>query len=316
MKKIIALLATSCALLLNTYAQDDLLNELVKEDSAKVKQDITIATFKSTRVINMNSTEMTGLNNLQFMIIHHFGNIWQDGGFNNNFGRLLGLNAGFANTYMSFDYTPIRWMNLGLAFAGNSSLEGTAKFKLMRQQSGQHNYPVSIAWLSTARYDANKSVPSPNDFEWNRFSYLHQLIIARKFSESISLQLIPSMVHNNIISYGAGNEHNVFSIGMGGRVKLTNKTAITFEYSRQLNMYKNVIDKSGEIVDYSPNLVSLGYDWDTGGHIFQFFLTNSSYASNLLQLTTNPIRDNLGQWSLGFNLNRSYSMKKSVKAVD
>jgi hypothetical protein len=264
----------------------------------------------------MHSTEMTGLNNLQFMIIHHFGNIWQDGGFNNNFGRLLGLNAGFANTYMSFDYTPIRWMNLGLAFAGNSSLEGTAKFKLMRQQTGQRNYPVSIAWLSTARYDANKSVPSPNDFEWNRFSYLHQLLIARKFSESVSLQLISSMVHNNIISYGAGNSHNVFSIGMGGRVKLTNKTAITFEYSRQLNMYKNVIDKSGEIVDYSPNLVSLGYDWDTGGHIFQFFLTNSSYASNLPQLSTNPIRDNLGQWSLGFNLNRSYSMKKSVKAVD
>jgi hypothetical protein len=316
MKKIIALLATSCALLLNTYAQDDLLNELVKEDSAKVKQDITIATFKSTRVINMHSTEMTGLNNLQFMIIHHFGNIWQDGGFNNNFGRLLGLNAGFANTYMSFDYTPIRWMNLGLAFAGNSSLEGTAKFKLMRQQTGQHNYPVSIAWVSTARYDANKSVPSPNDFEWNRFSYLNQLIIARKMSESISLQLIPSWVHNNIISYGAGNSHDVFSIGMGGRVKLTNKTAITVEYSRQLNMYENVIDKSGEIVNYSPNLFSLGFDWDTGGHIFQFFLTNSSYASNLLQLTTNPVRDNLGQWSLGFNLNRSYSMKKSVKAAD
>lgn len=315
MKKFIPILA-ACGLLFSTaFAQDDLLDELKKEDSAVVKQDITIATFKSTRVINMHSTEITGLHNMQFMIIHHFGNVWQDGGFNNNFGRLLGLNAGFANTYMSFDYTPIRWMNLGLAFAGASSLEGTAKFKILRQQTGLHNYPLSIAWVSTARYDANKSVPTPNDFEWNRFSYLNQLLIARKFSESISLQLIPSWVHYNIISYGAGNTHDIFSVGMGGRVKLTHKTAITFEYSRQLNMYENVIDKSGEIVNYSPNLFSLGYDWDTGGHIFQFFISNSSYASNLFQLSTNTVKDNLGQWSLGFNLNRSYSMKKSVKAT-
>jgi hypothetical protein len=96
-------------------------------------------------------------------------------------------------------------------------------------------------------------------------------------------------------------------------MKLTDKTALTFEYTRQLNMYEDVIDKTGEIVNYTPNLFSLGYDWDTGGHIFQFFLTNSAYASNLTQLTVNPEKDNLGQWSLGFNLNRSYTVKKKVK---
>jgi hypothetical protein len=74
-----------------------------------------------------------------------------------------------------------------------------------------------------------------------------------------------------------------------------------------------VIDKSGEIVSYSPNLFSLGYDWDTGGHVFQFFVTNSSFASNIPQLTVNSEKDNFGQWSIGFNLNRSYSMKKTVK---
>ena len=78
-------------------------------------------------------------------------------------------------------------------------------------------------------------------------------------------------------------------------------------------MYENVIDKTGEIVSYSPNLFSLGYDWDTGGHIFQFFLTNSSFATNVAQLSVNPIKDNVGQWSLGFNLNRSYSVKHKVK---
>jgi hypothetical protein len=294
-------------------AQDDLLGELEKEDSAQVKQDITIATFKSTRIINMHSTEMTGAKNLQFMIIHHFGELWDTKEGANNLGRLFGMNAGFANTYMSFDYSPNKWLNLGLAFAGDMNLEGTAKFKLMRQQTGLHNYPVSIALVSTARTNFSDADPAPNDFEWNKVSYLNQLLIARKFSESFSLQLMPSWVHYNIVAYGSGNSHDIFNIGLGGRMKLSDKTAITFEYTRQLNMYENVIDKSGEIVSYSPNLFSLGYDWDTGGHVFQFFVTNSSFASNIPQLTVNSEKDNFGQWSIGFNLNRSYGMKHKVK---
>lgn len=313
MKRILLISFVSLLFSGSLLAQDDLLAGLVAEDSSKVKENITIATFKSTRIINMHSVEMTGEGNLQFMIIHHFGEIWDNSEGGANFARLLGLNAGFANTYMSFDYTPVRWMNLGIAWAGNTTMEGTAKFKLMRQQSGVRNYPVSIATVSTVNWNASNKLETPNDLYWNRFSYLNQLLIARKFSESVSLQLIPSWVHTNIVAYGNNDLHDVFSIGMGGRIKLTNKTAITFEYARQLNGYDNVIDKTGEIVSYSPNLFSLGYDWDTGGHIFQFFFTNSSYASNLPQLSTNTVKDNLGQWSLGFNLNRSYSIKHKVK---
>lgn len=313
MKRIVLLTIASLFFAGVVFAQDDLLADLKSEDSAKIKENITIATFKATRIINMHSVEMTGAGNLQFMIIHHFGAIWDDTEGASNFGRLFGLNSGFANTYMSFDYTPVRWMNLGVAFAGNSTLEGTAKFKILRQQTGVHNYPVSVAWVSTANVNVSKSLETPNDFYWNRFSFLHQLLVARKFSDKFSLQFTPSMVHRNIVAYGIENAHNIYSLGLGGRMKLTEKTAITFEYTRQLNMYENVIDKTGEIISYSPNLFSLGYDWDTGGHIFQFFFSNSAYASNLAQLSVNPVKDNFGQWSLGFNLNRSYSVKHTVK---
>lgn len=313
MKKIVPLFLAFSIMVGHALAQDDLLGELKQDDAATVKKDITIATFKSTRVVNMHSTEITGVNNFQFMIIHHFGEIWTKAEEGSNVARLLGMNGNFASTYMSFDYSPKHYLNLGLAFAGSANIEGTAKIKLVRQQTGLHNYPVSVVWLSTAHFNAAKSVPAPNGFGWNKWSYLHQLLVSRKFSESFSLQVMPSVVHYNIVSYGIGNEHDVFSMGIGGRMKLTHKTAITLEYSRQLNMYQSVIDKSSEIVNYSPNLFSLGYDWDTGGHIFQFFLTNSSFASNLPQLSTNPVRENLGQWSIGFNLNRSYSVKKSVK---
>jgi hypothetical protein len=313
MKKIIIPFIALFTCGLSAIAQDDLLGELEAEDSAIVKENITAATFKATRVINMQSVEMTGLHNMQFMIIHHFGALWDSDEGAGNFGRLFGMNAGFANTYMSFDYTPIKWMNLGVAFAGNSSLEGTAKFKLMRQQTGKKNYPVSIAWVSNFNVNVSSKVESPNNFDWNRFSYLNQLLIARKFNEKLSLQFNPSWVHYNIVPYGYNTSNDIFSLGFGGRFKLSNKEAITFEYSRQLNMYKDITDKTGEIINYSPNLISLGFDWDTGGHVFQFFFSNSYYSSNIFQLSTNTKKDNFGQWCMGFNLNRSYAMKKSVQ---
>lgn len=312
MKKIFILLAVFFSQM--AIAQDDLLGELEKEDSAVVKENITTATFKSTRVINMHSVEMTGLHNMQFMIIHHFGALWDNNeNFGGNMGRLFGMNSGIANTYMSFDYTPAQFLNLGLAFAGNGALEGTAKFKLMRQQTGVKNYPVSIAWVSTMNYNTSKKVTAPNGFEPNKFSFMNQLLIARKMSDKLSLQLNPSWVHFNVVPYGYNTSNEVFSIGFGGRFKLTDKEAFTFEYSRQLNMYEDVIDKTGEIVKYSPDLISLGFDWDTGGHVFQFFFSNSYFASNVFQLSTNTKKDNFGQWCMGFNLNRSYGMKKSVK---
>jgi hypothetical protein len=313
MKKLLLILGIGLFASQLAIAQDDLLGDLQKDDAAKVKQEITTATFKATRIINMHSTEMTGVGNLQFLIIHHFGPIWQDGKDVDNLGRLFGLNAGFANTYMSFDYSPKHWLNLGIAFTGNQTLEGTAKFKLMRQQTGQKNFPVSIAYLTTARVNTSKDNPAPNGFAWNKFTYLHQLLVARKFTEKFSLQFNPSIIHNNITSYGYDNSNTIFSLGFGGRYKLSDKKAITFEYARQLNMYKNVIDKTGQVTNFTPDLISLGYDWDTGGHIFQFFVSSSAFSSNIPQLSENTAKIKPGNFSIGFNLNRSYAIKKIVK---
>jgi len=312
MKKRIIFLMLVCGFFIRVNAQDDLLGDLVKEDASKVKQNLTTATFKSSRIINFTSVEMTGKGNLQFMISHRFGQMWKEGKGWTNVAQLFGLNSGFANTYMSFDYSFADWLNLGFATTGNAQFESWAKFKLLKQQTGQKNIPVSIVFYSLVHADASEG-PSPDDFTWNRFSYLNQLLIARKFSESFSLQLIPSLIHYNYVPYGINNTNNIFNIAIGGRMKLTNKTAITFEYSRQLNGYKNLLDESASALNYKPDLFSIGYDWDTGGHIFQFFLSSASSATNIGQLSANQNELKPGNFSLGFNLNRSYGIKKIVQ---
>jgi len=247
------------------------------------------------------------------MISHRFGSIWKEGKGWTNVSQLFGLNAGAANTYMSFDYSPTDYLNLGFAATGNAKYETWAKIRLLRQQTGQKNIPVSLTWFSLTNFDGSDG-PSPNDFAWNRFSSLHQILIARKINDKFSLQLTPSFIHYNIVPYGYKNTNNLFSLAVGGRYKLTNKTAISFEYARQLNGYKDLLDESASAVNYVPDLFSLGYDWDTGGHIFQFFFTSSSSATNIGQLSANTNDIRLGNFSLGFNLNRSYGIKRVVKS--
>jgi len=306
MKKIFSLLVFGCVLFINAFAQDT----QTKPETTKVKPNFARSTFRSTRIINMQSIEMQDKGYMQFMISHHFGNIWNDDGGGENLAQLLGLNSGVAHTYMSFDYTPINNLNFGVAATGNASFEGWAKFRVLRQQTGVKNYPVTLVGYTLFNVDASNR-PVDNNFGWNRFSFMHQILVARKFNNKFSLQLMPTMVHYNVVPYGINNSsNNIFSIGLGGKYVLSSKKSLTFEYSRQLNMYDGVLDKSGNINNYEPNLFSIGYEIFTGGHTFQFYIGNTTSAVNIEQLSRNTNKLRLGQFALGFHLNRSFSLKK------
>ena len=99
-------------------------------------------------------------------------------------------------------------------------------------------------------------------------------------------------------------------MGIGGRYALTDKKSLTFEYSRQLNMYDHVIDKTGNINTYEPNLLALGMEFFTGGHVFQFYIGNTTNATNIAQLSRNTNKFRLGQFALGFHINRSFFLGK------
>jgi hypothetical protein len=281
-----------------------------KEEVAVKKTKYTKATFQSTSIINMQSVEMPAKGYLQFLIAHHFGIIWnKDADAGPNLAQVFGFNSGIAHTYLSLDYSPLNFANVGVALTGNSKFEGWLKFKILRQQTGAKNIPVTIGWLSLVNVDAQEApadTKSENKLAWNKFSYMHQLLIARKFSPKFSLQLMPTYIHYNIVPYGINNSNQIFSIALGGKYQLSANKAMTFEYARQLNMYKDVIDKNGNIINYSPDLLAIGIEFNTGGHVFQFYVGNTTSAINIEQLTrnTNFIKD--GQFALGFRLNRSF----------
>jgi Membrane bound beta barrel domain (DUF5777) len=267
-------------------------------------------TFQSTVLINMQTTEMQPKGTMQFMVAHHFGVLWnKDASAGSNFAQVLGLNSGIAHTYLSLDYSLTNFANVGIGLTGNSTFEGWAKFRILRQQTGVHNYPVSVDWFSLANVNAQENptdTVKANKLGWNKFTFIHQLIVARKFSKKFSLQLTGSYIHYNIVPYGINNSNDVFAVGMGGKYQLGDNKALTFEYSRQLNMHEHVIDKAGNINDYAPDLAAIGIEFNTGGHVFQFYVGNTTSAVNIEQLSrnTNFIKD--GKFAMGFRLNRGF----------
>lgn len=307
MKKILPILFFGLALSYYAVAQDEPANDEPAQKEAP-KQKMVRATFNSTRIINMQSVEIVSPNALQFMISHHFSNVWNKDAGSQNFAQLFGLNSGIANTYLSFDYSINKWMNVGLAAAGKSKFEGWAKFRLLRQQTGKYNIPVSVSWYSLAHVNAAKDASV--SLSWNKYSFAHQLLIARKFSDKLSLQVMPTLIYFNVVPYGINNSNMVWSMGVGGKYKLSGNKNLTFEYARQFNMYENLLDKNGNIVNYKPDLLSVGLEFNTGGHLFQFFIGSTTDASIIDQLARNNSSIKEGNFALGFTINRSLSLSK------
>ena len=315
MKKIFFLLIFGSGLFVNAVAQDSTAQQTENAAPVVKKAKFVKRTFQSSSIINLPSVEMVAKGNLQFMISHHFGNIWNESeDFGQNMAQVFGFNSGVAHTYLSFDYSVTDYANVGVALTGNSKFEGWLKFKLLRQQTGLRNIPVTIVWLSVVNVDATKSTDTLNNLAWNKFSFMHQLMIARKFSDKFSLQISPTLIHYNLVPYGINNSNNIFSLGLGAKYQLSDNKALTLEYARQFNMYEDIFDKNGNIVNYVPNLLAVGFEFNTGGHVFQFFLGNTTAATNIEQLSRNTNSLNLfkhGQYALGFRLNRAFFIGKN-----
>jgi hypothetical protein len=304
MKKNLLLLVAGLSCWFFTMAQDSL-----PAEKEVPKPKYARATFNSTKIINLQNTEIVPEGILQFMVSHHFSYLWnKDQSTEDNLAQFFGINSGVAQTYLSFDYSVRDYANLGFALAGRSRYEGWGKFRITRQQTGPKDIPVSVTWYSLANVDFAQDKETGS--QWDKWSYLHQVLIARKMSDKISLQFVPSLVYLNSVPYGINNSNFVWSLGVAGKLMVKPKMNVTMEYTRQLNMYKNIIDKSGAITNYSPDLLSAGIEMNTGGHLFQFYVGNTVNSSSIDQLSRNTGYIKKGNFAFGFTINRSMDLRK------
>lgn len=274
----------------------DMLDELGKDEPAK--KEITKATFKATRLVNLHTVESLGARSLDFRISHHFGNL---GSGPESFWGLD--NA--ASIRIAFEYSFDGRLMGGIGRTSQGKLmDGFLKYRLLRQAS-DGSMPLSITLFSSAYYTLEKGLAS-NGFNRysdraNRFSYCSQIMIARKFSEKFSLQVSPTYIHfNQVDNYGQSNY--VFAVAGLARLKMTKRSAIVLEYTHNFNQFPN----QGSFKFYNP--FAIGYELETGGHVFQMFFTNAAGITETQTISnTTTSFENWGL-GLGFNISRVFSL--------
>lgn len=276
----------------NVIAQDDLLSLLGEEEE---KVEYITAPFKATRVINNHSLQQVSEGVLDFKISHRFGPI------NSSWRDLWGLDN--ATMRLGLEYGVKDWLNIGI---GRSSVrkvyDGFLKVNILRQSKGLKKMPVSLIYVATIALNTLEWDDDRNDaldFQ-HRLGYSHQLILGSKLSEKFTVQIMPTLVHRNLVATNS-EENSVLSIGIGTRQKITKRLAMNLEYFYVL---------PDQVADVYHNSLSLGIDIETGGHVFQLHMTNS----NLLN-EQGFITETTGDWGngdifYGFNISRVFTVKK------
>lgn len=248
--------------------------------------------FDGMRIINGHSVETLREGEMESLIGHRFGRL------NGGAYELFGLDQ--ASIRIGLDYGIKDWIMVGF---GRSSLgktfDGFVKIRLLKQKK-MSELPISLTALGTVALGTLRA-PSPEEkisFK-SRLAYTTQLIAARKITDQFVVQLMPTMVHFNLVET-ANLKNDVYALGIAGKYQLSKMTALTAEF---------YFDFPDQLEDNKTNSLSIGFDLNTGSHVFQLHFTNSAGM-----IEKAYIGETTGKWfdgdiHFGFNMVRTFKLK-------
>ncbi|MBS1665718.1 MAG: hypothetical protein JST68_32060 [Bacteroidetes bacterium] len=274
-------------------AQDNLLNALNDSMSASKTKTYVKGTFKATHIINAQSIEQPANGNLNFVIQHRFGQL-NSGSYN-----FFGLDN--ATLRLGLEYGITDDLDVGV---GRSSylktFDGYLKYKILKQTE-REEMPVSVSILGSVTNYTQDIVGKDYLNAKYRTAYSAELLIARKFSSAFSLQVTPTFLHYNLVPTVA-DKNDVFAVSGGGRLKITKRMSINAEY--------NWLPSNQVVSTVRHDSWSLGWDIETGGHVFQLVFSNSQSMLPSQYITQTPGTWGKGDIFFGFNISRNFNLKK------
>ena len=284
MKNYKILLFTFLILPLFTFSQEEVQEKVVDKPERPA--------FESSTLVDNQTNVLFNKNTLEVMMQHRFGPMdYQN--------TLLGI-YGSSNIRIGFSYAILDWVTVGYGITKSNI---TSDFSLkagILQQTRSGRIPLSLTYYGNVAIDGRSGDANDGVFltRQDRYSYFHQLIIARRFTPNFSFQIAPSLSHYNTVDYGYVNDR--FSIAFGGRYKISPQTSIIVDYSQPITSFD---DDS-----YNNPGLSFGVEFSTSAHAFQLFLTNYNgivQQQNYMR-NTNDFFSNHGAL-IGFNITRRYN---------
>jgi hypothetical protein len=291
------------------FAQD---STAAEETPRPVKVKPVKNTFNSIWIIDNQTVMVPQKKTFEMDIMHRFGAV--DKGYDDFWGLFAP-----SNIRIGVSYAPINKLNIGIGITKSNMLwDASVKYGIIQQTKGQ--YPVSVTYYGNVSRNTTKDEDHLFKYETYRWMFFNQLIIARKISERLSLQIAPSVSHQNYVNgyykrvdsatktVANEMEHNHFAIALSGKYKLTDVTSVIFNYDQPLT--KHTINNP------APNL-SFGLEFTTSNHAFQLFMGNYSFLSpqrNNLYNQNSPgvdfnggLRSTQAKYLIGFNVTRLWN---------
>lgn len=290
----------------NAMAQDE---KKKKEEQEEEVQTIYIHsrplqrvgnTFESTWLIDNQTVLVPLRKTFQFDILHRFGTV------QNGYSDFLGLYAP-SNIRLGFGYTPIDNLMVGFGFSKFNLLwDFNAKYAILKE-SGANPKPVSLTYFVNMAVDTR---PKSNfTYSSDRFSYFHQLMIAKKLNRDLSAQGSLNFSHFNRVNAFIDeqgekrgemkNDHISFSLL--GRYKVSDALSFIGNYDQPITKHP--------MNNPNPN-ISLGIELATPLHAFQVFVGNYQWIVPQHNNFLNRNNYTDGAFLIGFNITRLLDAKE------
>jgi len=257
------------------------------EDSTVVKEALERPAFESATLIDNATNVLFAKNTLEVQMQHRFGVL-------NDYKNDMAGFWGDANIRIALSYAIHDRVTIGYGTTKTGRLQDfNWKLALLRQTKS-NSMPVSVSYYGNFTIDARSK--DKFNFIQDRYSFFNQVIIAKKFSPNLSLQVAPSIAHYNAVP--STMENDMFAIAFGGRYKISPQTAIIADYTQPLTQFQKGNPHPG---------ISVGAEFSTSGHAFQIFLSNYSgiVAQKNQMFNQNDFFN--GDFLIGFNITRNYS---------
>jgi hypothetical protein len=276
-------------------AADSLLNSLSTDNKNE-----PVVIFRSSRLILSQTTETVKKKNLNFLVIHRFGDF---AGKNGGGQTYFGLDA-VADVYLGFEYGLTNNLNIDI---GRSTIGGLAdleiKYAILHQTT--NGSPIAITVIGEAGVRPYGFVTYPTFAD--RVSYFAQAIFARKICSIFSLQVAPSYVINNQpYPTVPGNENSFLAVSATGVLKVSKHMGLIVDYAHPFSSFRQ---NNASFTD--P--LGLGLEIETGGHVFTINVTNSRAVNEINYLNDTQSKYSKGQFRVGFTISRMFDFNSRKK---
>jgi len=287
---ILSLLIFVAAFQSKVTAQEEVQEEqaVVEDDSKKPVR----SPFEGTLLIENQTFKVQPKGSLELYIHHRFGR------FDNGLSDLYGIYAP-SNIRLGVFYGITNKFTIGFGTEKNNKMQEFQWKYLILSQNRGGSIPVFVTYFGNFVIDGNNKEKFGETYQFiHRFSYFNELLVGRKFSEKLTLQLGINFSHFNAVD--TLNDHDKLGLNFGGRFKLWNDNSLIFEYNKPMNIKS--LSEFSDPKNKGVDNFAIGMEFGTSTHAFQVFLSNWEHiiAQKNFMYSSNPFFKK--GMLLGFNI--------------